>query len=65
MDCFCLLSKLNHLACNKVTKSHVHYRETGILLHAKWSNLQNTQENSTKFSGMLGEDEKMIQQKIC
>ena len=35
-----------------------------MLLHAKWSNLQNTQQNSTKFSGMLGEDEKMILEKF-
>ena len=35
-----------------------HYRDTRILSHAKWSNLQNTQPNSTKVSAMLGEDEK-------
>ena len=40
-------------------------RETRILLHAKWSNFQNTQQNCTKFSGMLGEHEKMIQEKFC
>ena len=40
---------------------------TLILLHAKWSNLQNTQQNSIEFSVMLllGEDEKMIQEKFC
>ena len=27
------------------------------LLHAKWPNLQNLQQNSTKFSAMLGEGE--------
>ena len=32
-------------------------------LHTNWSNLQNTQQNSTKFSGMSGEDEKMIIEK--
>ena len=42
-----------------------HYRETRFLLHAKWSNFQNTQQNCTKFSGMLGEDEKMIREKMC
>ena len=27
---------------------------------SEWSNFANTQKQSTKFSGMLGEDEKMI-----
>ena len=35
-----------------------------ILLHAKWSNLTNTQTKSTKFSEMLGEDEKMTREKF-
>ena len=35
------------------------YRETRILFHAKWSKFQNTQQNATKFSAMLGEDEKI------
>ena len=38
------------------------YRETRILFHAKWSKFQNTQQNSTKFSamlGMLGENEQI------
>ena len=26
---------------------------------------ENTQQNCTKFSGMLGEHEKMIREKIC
>ena len=30
------------------------------LLHAKWSNLANTQHNPTKFSEMLGGDEKIL-----
>ena len=30
------------------------------LLHAKWSNFVNTQTKFTKFSGMLGENEKII-----
>ena len=34
------------------------------LLHAKWSNFASTQKKSTKFSGMLGEDEKMIREKF-
>ena len=29
-------------------------------LHAEWSNFANTQKKSTKFSGMLGEGEKII-----
>ena len=29
-----------------------------MLSHSKWSKLDNTQQNSTKFSGMLKEDEK-------
>ena len=36
-----------------------------ILLNAKWSNFNNKQQNSTKFSGMLEEDEKMIREKFC
>ena len=36
------------------------YRETRIIFYAKWSKLQNTQQNSTKFSAMLGEDEKKL-----
>ena len=39
-----------------------HYSETRILLHAKWSSFEKTQQNFTKFSAMLGEDEKMTQQ---
>ena len=35
------------------------------LLHAKWSNFDNTPKKSTKFSRMLGEDEKMICEKFC
>ena len=35
------------------------------LLHAKWSNFANTHKKSTKFSGMLGEDKKMIREKFC
>ena len=35
-----------------------------MLLHAKWSN-NNTQQNSTEFSGMLGEDEKIIRENFC
>ena len=35
------------------------------LIHAKWSNFDNIPKNSTKFSGMLGEDEKMIREKFC
>ena len=31
------------------------------LLHGKWSNFDNTQKKTKKFSRMLGEDEKMIQ----
>ena len=53
------------MACitfSKLQLSFHHYRETRMLLHAKWSNLQNTQQNtqpnSTKFSAMSGEDEK-------
>ena len=34
------------------------------LLHAKWYNFDNTPEKSSKFSGMLGEDEKMIREKF-
>ena len=41
------------------------YRETRFILHAKWSNFQNTQQYCTKFSGMLGEDVKMIREKFC
>ena len=35
--------------------------------HAKWSNFanSNTQQNCTKFSGMLGEHEKIIREKLC
>ena len=33
-------------------------------LHAKWSNFDNKQKRSTKFSGMLGQDEKMIRENI-
>ena len=33
-------------------------------LHAKWSSLQNTQQKSTKFSGMLGGDGNIIQEKF-
>ena len=51
MDFFCVLAKLDHLAYSKFSK-------TRILLHAKWSNLQNTQQNRTKFSGMLEENKK-------
>ena len=36
-----------------------------VPLHAKWSNFQNTQQNCTTFSGMLGEDKKMIREKNC
>ena len=31
------------------------------ILRAKWSNFANTQ----KISGMLGEDEKIIREKLC
>ena len=65
----CVLAKSDHLACDKFSKLQLSltplYRETRILLHAKWSNLQNTQRNCIKFSGMLGEDEIMIQEKFC
>ena len=54
MDFFCVLSKLDHLACNTFAKSQLSYHETRILLHAKWSNLQNTQQNSTTCLAMLG-----------
>ena len=30
------------------------------LLHAKWANFDNAPKKSTKFTGMLGGDEKMI-----
>ena len=33
--------------------------------YAKWSKFQNTQQNFTKFSGMLGEHEKSIREKFC
>ena len=33
------------------------------LLHAKWSNFDNTQKKFSKFSRMLGEDEKIIREK--
>ena len=35
------------------------------LSHAKWSNFDNTRKKSSVFSGMLGEDEKMISEKFC
>ena len=40
------------------------YRETRIILQAKWSNLQNTQQNSTKFSAMLGKMKKLLNQQF-
>ena len=75
VDFFCVLAKLDHLACNKFSKLQLsntitphyyirHYRETRILLHAKWSNFRNTQHNCTKFSGMLGGDKKNDPRKI-
>ena len=61
----CVLSKLDHFACDILffnDGSHFTiYRDTRIILHAKWSNLQNT-EKITKFSEMLGEDKKMTQE---
>ena len=70
---FCVLSKLDHLAYNKFSKlqhslAPLTCNKNSITLsHAKWSNLQNTQQNYTKFLGMLllGEDEKMIREKFC
>ena len=62
VKCFCVLSKLDHSACSNFPKLQLffhHYRETRILLHAKWSNLQNTPKNSINFKPMLGEDGKM------
>ena len=59
----CILRNLDHLAYNIFLKSQFpfhHYRETIFFLQANWSSLQNTQQNSTKLSAMLGEDEKMI-----
>ena len=35
-----------------------------IFLHVKWSNFDNMQQNFITFSGMLGEDEKIVR-KIC
>ena len=55
----CVLSKLDYLSRNKISKgqfSFHHFRITGNILHGEWSNLQNTQQNSTKFSTMLGKD---------
>ena len=37
----------------------------GNLLHATWSNFENTQKNPPNFSGMLQEDEKMISENFC
>ena len=34
------------------------------LLHAKWSKFAKTHKKSTKISGMLREDEKLIRQKF-
>ena len=64
----CLLAKLDHLACNKFSKLQL---SSTLLpwnknpINAKWSNFQNTQQNCTKFSGMLGEYEKIIREKRC
>ena len=40
------------------------FKRDETLLHDKWSNFANTQTKSTKFSGMLGEVEKIIFEKI-
>ena len=47
----CVFWKLGDLACiyfSKLQLSFHHYRETRMLLHAKWFNSQNRQHNSTK-----------------
>ena len=61
----CVFCKLDHLACTVVEflfhGNDVEERcDVENLLHAKWSNFDNTTKKSTKFSGMLAEDEKMI-----
>ena len=65
---FCFVFwKKDLLACNNFSKlqlSFHHYRETKKILHTRWSSLQNTQQNSTNFSAMLGDDEKIIRKKI-
>ena len=35
------------------------------LLHAKWFSFAMHKRSSTKFAGMLGEDKKIIWEKIC
>ena len=67
----CVFCKLDYLACNRIlvlfhgddVKERCDFEN---LLHAKWSNFDyNTPKKSTKFTGMLGEDEKMIREKFC
>ena len=47
----CILLKLDDLACNNIFKWLLSLHH---ILHAKWSDWQNTRQNSTKFSAMLG-----------
>ena len=54
----CILSKLDDLACNNISKWQLSLHH---ILHTKWSDWQSTRLNSTKFSEMLGEEEKMLQ----
>ena len=54
--------------CRSSTIWHViqfhHYSKTGNLLRAKRSNLQSTQQNSTKMAALLREDKKIDPRKI-
>ena len=57
-----VLSKSDHFTSNQNDRSQFHqYGETRVTLHAKWSDFENTPQNSTKFSTMLGEGKKMEQ----